>query len=74
MIKVAGHSGLYKDSTTNTFINRDTAGIANARERKRLRIEKNNEEQELRQKVDSLQDDITELKSMFNEERKAREI
>ena len=67
MIKVEGQSGLYKDPTTNTFINRDTSGIREARARKRLRIEKNKDEQDLRRKVDSLQDDISELKSMFKQ-------
>ena len=67
MIKVEGQSGLYKDSTTNTFINKNKVEIESARERKRLRVEKNKEEQELRQKVDSLQDDISELKSMFKQ-------
>ena len=67
MRKVEGQSSLYKDSTTNTFINKNRVEIESARERKRLRIEKNKEEQELRQKVDSLQDDITELKTMFKQ-------
>ena len=67
MIKVEGQSSLYKDSTTNTFINKNRVDIESARERKRRRIEKNKEEQELRQKVDSLQDDISELKSMFKQ-------
>ena len=67
MIKVQGQNALYKDSTTNTFINKNRVEIESARERKRLRIEKNKEEQELRQKVDSLQDDISELKSMFKQ-------
>ena len=67
MRKVEGQSSLYKDSTTNTFINKNRVEIESARERKRLRIEKNKEEQELRQKVDSLQDDISELKSMFKQ-------
>jgi hypothetical protein len=67
MIKVEGQSGLYKDSTTNTFINKNRVEIESARERKIRRIEKNKEEQELREKVDSLQDDISELKSMFKQ-------
>ena len=67
MIKVEGQGSLYKDSTTNTFINKNRVEIESARERKRRRIEKNKEEQELRQKVDSLQDDISELKSMFKQ-------
>ena len=67
MIKVQGHSGLYKDPTKNTFINKNKVEIEQARERKILRLQKNEEEQELRQKVDKLQDDISELKSMFQQ-------
>ena len=67
MIKVEGQSGLYKNSTCNTFINRNTVEIESARERKKLRLKKTEEEQELRQKVDKLQDDISELKSMFHQ-------
>ena len=67
MIKVKEHSGLYKDPVSNTFINRNTKEIEQARARKQSRLEKNKEEQELRQKVDSLQDDISELKSMFQQ-------
>lgn len=67
MIKVEGYSGLYKDPTKNTFINKNKVEIEQARERKKLRLQKNEEEQELRQKVDKLQNDISELKSMFQQ-------
>ncbi len=67
MIKVEGYSGLYKDPTKNTFINNNKVEIEQARERKKLRLQKNEEEQELRQKVDKLHDDISELKSMFQQ-------
>ena len=67
MIKVQGQTGLYKDPTSNTFINRNGSEIQEARERKKLRVQKHEEEQELRQKVDKLQDDISELKSMFHQ-------
>ena len=67
MIKVQGQTALYKDPTSNTFINNNKVEIESARERKKRRIEKNKEEQELREKVDSLQDDISELKSMFKQ-------
>jgi hypothetical protein len=67
MIKVEGHAGLYKDPSKNTFINKNKVEIQAARERKQSRLQKNEEEQELRQKVDQLQDDISELKSMFQQ-------
>ena len=67
MIKVEGHSGLYKDPTTNIFINKNKAGIDRAREYKKLRLQKKQEERELKQKVDNLQSDISELKSMFQQ-------
>ena len=67
MIKVDKHSGLYKDPSKNTFINRNRDEIEQAWARKKIRLDKNKEEQDLRQKVDSLQDDISELKSMFRQ-------
>jgi len=67
MIKVEGHSGLYKDPTTNIFINKNKVGIDRARKYKKLRLQKKQEERELKQKVDNLQSDISELKSMFQQ-------
>lgn len=67
MNKVNGHSGLYKDPTTNIFINKNKVEIDRARKYKKLRLQKKEEERELKQKVDNLQNDISELKSMFQQ-------
>mgnify|MGYP002641558352 FL=1 len=67
MIKVNGHSGLYKDPTTSIFINKNKVEIDRARKYKKLRLQKKEEERELKQKVDNLQNDISELKSMFQQ-------
>jgi hypothetical protein len=67
MIKVEGHAGLYKDPTTNTFVNMNKVELESARQRKKTRLKKNEEEQELRSKVDKLHDDVDELKSMLRQ-------
>ena len=65
MIKVEEHNGLYKDQGTNTFVNRNTTEIEQARERKKLRKIKAQEERELSEKVDSLTDDVSRLTTML---------
>ena len=65
MIKVEEHNGLYKDPSKNTFVNRNTTEIEQARERKRLRRIKAQEERELSEKVDSLTDDVSRLTTML---------
>ena len=46
MNKVNGHSGLYKDPTTNIFINKNKVEIDRARKYKKLRLQKKEEERE----------------------------
>ena len=67
LIKVEGIANLYTDPTTNTFINMDNSEIELARARKKARIKKEEENQQLKSKVDSLTNDVTELKSMIQQ-------
>lgn len=67
LIKVEGIANLYKDPTTNTFINMDNSGIEQARAIKKARIKKEEENQQLKSKVDSLTNELTELKSMVQQ-------
>ena len=67
MIKVEEHNGLYKDPSTNTFVNRNLGELEMARERKRVRAMKERKEQELEVKVDKLTEDIDRLTKMFEQ-------
>jgi predicted amino acid racemase len=58
-IPVQGHSSLVRDLETNALINTNSAEIAQARERKRIRKQK---EQELSERITALEADMSEIK------------
>lgn len=62
-----GYSGLVRDTETNAIINTDRSAIQRAREQKELRKMKRAEERELKNKVDSLESDVSEIKQMLAE-------
>jgi len=64
-VPVKGHSGLVRDTETNALINVDKSAIQQAREKKELRRKKRQEEQELKQRVSSLETDISDIKRML---------
>ena len=64
-VPVKGHSGLVRDTESNALINLNAAEIEQARERKRLKIEKRQSEQSLKDKVEAIESEITEIKSML---------
>lgn len=64
-VPVKGHSGLVRDTETNALINVDKSAIQQAREKKELRRKKRQEEQELKQRVSSLETDISDIKKML---------
>jgi hypothetical protein len=66
-IPVKGYSGLVRDTETNAIINTDRSAIQRAREQKELRKMKRVEERELKNKVDSLESDVSEIKQMLAE-------
>lgn len=66
-IPVKGYSGLVRDTETNAIINTDRSAIQRAREQKELRKMKRAEERELKNKVDSLESDVSEIKQMLAE-------
>lgn len=67
MIKVQEHSGLYKDPSSNTFINRNDDEIEAARERKKIRAMKEEKGKELEVKVDKLTEDMGRLTKMLEQ-------
>ena len=64
-VPVKGHSGLVRDTESNALINLNAAEIEQARERKRLKLEKRQNEQSLKDKVDAMESELTEIKSML---------
>jgi phosphoribosylformylglycinamidine (FGAM) synthase PurS component len=64
-VPVKGHSGLVRDTESNALINLNAAEIEQARERKRLKLEKRQSEQNLKDKVDAMESELTEIKSML---------
>ena len=59
-LKVEGHSGLYRDSQTNSIVNRNTSEYKQYMSQKKTR---DNEHQ----KVDVIEQDLTNLKNEINE-------
>ena len=59
-LKVEGHGELYRDSTTNSIVNRNTSDYNLYMSQKKIK----NEETE---KVDTMEQDLTNLKNEINE-------
>ena len=59
-LKVEGHGGLYRDSTTNSIVNRSTSDYNRYMSQKKTK----NKETE---KVDTMEQDLTHLKNEINE-------
>ena len=64
-VPVKGHSGLVRDTESNALINVDKTAIARAREKKEAKRKKRQEEIELKQRVASLESEISEIKTML---------
>jgi len=64
-VPVEGFSGLVRDKESNAILNVNHEEIELARERKRLAKQKRLDQQNLEQKVESLESDITEIKNML---------
>jgi len=66
-VPVKGHSGLVRDKETNAIINTDRSAIQRAREQKELRKQKQLQEKKLKNKVDTLESDVSEIKQLLRE-------
>lgn len=64
-VPVKGHSGLVRDTESNALINVDKTAIERAREKKEAKRKKRQEELEMKQRVASLESDISEIKTML---------
>ena len=59
-LKVEGQGELYRDSTTNSIVNRNTSDYNTYMSQKKMRTSKN-------QKVDTMEQDLAHLKNEINE-------
>ena len=59
-LKVEGHGELYRDSTTNSIVNRNTSDYNRYMSQKKMRDNEN-------QKVDSMEQNLADLKNEINE-------
>ncbi len=59
-LKVEGHGGLYRDSQTNSIVNRNTTEYKQYMSQKKTRDTEH-------QKVDVIEQDLTNLKNEINE-------
>ena len=59
-LKVEGHGELYRDSTTNSIVNRNTSDYNTYMSHKKMRDNEN-------QKVDSMEQNLADLKNEINE-------
>jgi len=59
-LKVEGHGEMYRDSTTNSIVNRNTSDYNTYMSQKKMRDNEN-------QKVDSMEQNLADLKNEINE-------
>lgn len=64
-VPVKGFSGLVRDTESNAIINVNEQEIELARERKRINKMKREKERSLEQKVETLENDISQIKRML---------
>lgn len=66
-VSVEGHADLVRDPESNAILNINKSEIENARQAKKLRLQKMKEEQELRETVDTLQEDMKDIKNLLSQ-------
>jgi malate/lactate dehydrogenase len=64
--KVEGQNGLVRDEQTGAILNINKSEIEAAREQKRLRKLKEQEDAELKQSVSTLQNEVSEIKDLLS--------
>lgn len=67
LVGVKGNRGLAKDLGSNAVININNSEIQRAKEIKATQLRKKQEEETLRAKVDSLESDVSEIKSLLKQ-------
>jgi len=66
-LKVEGHGELYRDSTTNSIINRNTSDYKSYISQKKTRSNKNEKVDLMEQDLKNIKNEINEIKSLLKE-------
>jgi uncharacterized FlaG/YvyC family protein len=66
-VSVDGHADLVRDPKSNAVLNINKSEIQNAREAKKIRQQKLREEQELKETVDTLKEEMNDIKSLLSQ-------
>jgi hypothetical protein len=66
-VSVEGHADLVRDPKSNAVLNINKSEIQNAREAKKIRQQKMREEQELKETVDTLKEEMNDIKSLLSQ-------
>lgn len=63
--KVKDHKNLYRDSSTNSIVNTDSNEYDNYLKRRNLNLKKSTEIDELKGEVNTIKNDLSELKTLL---------
>ena len=66
-LKVEGHGELYRDSTTNSIVNRNTSDYNTYMSQKKMRTSKNQKGDTMEQDLAHLKNEINEIKSLLKD-------
>ena len=66
-LKVEGHGELYRDSTTNSIVNRNTSDFKQYMSQKKTRDNEHQKVDVIEQDLTNLKNDINEIKSLLKE-------
>tara|TARA_B100000965_G_scaffold33392_1_gene24681 strand:+ start:808 stop:1035 length:228 start_codon:yes stop_codon:yes gene_type:complete len=66
-LKVEGHGGLYRDSQTNSIVNRNTSEYKQYMSQKKTRDNEHQKVDVIEQDLTNLKNDINEIKSLLKE-------
>lgn len=67
LISVDGFGDLMRDPKTNAVLNINRSEILDARERKRIRVERDLEDKNLKETVNNLQQEMSDIKSLLTQ-------
>ena len=66
-LKVEGHGELYRDSTTNSIVNRNTSDYNTYMSQKKMRDNENEKVDSMEQNLSDLKNEINEIKSLLKD-------
>lgn len=66
LLTVDGYNNLVRDPSTGAILNINKSDIEQARERKRIRIERKQEEDQLKETVSELKEEMSQIKDLLS--------